>query len=269
VVCVEWFDPLMAAGNWVPEMVELAGGHDVLGSRGRHSAWLEWEKLAQADPDMILLMPCGFGLDRTRREAAAQVQERPEWRKLRAVKSKNVFVTDGNYYFNRPGPRVVESIEILAEISPAQAFLLRPREQGLGAAARAHANRFDGIASLPHAVQPALLSCEGRPLLVINAVGHASRVIPVAIIGQNKPRPPRKWHRQITHVTAVVDLHGRGLIFNGLAANGAEEIRQWRLHTRFGFPVPKHFQDQARISMNLRVIRNVKVRHLAGAFQVG
>jgi iron complex transport system substrate-binding protein len=129
VACVEWLDPLMAAGNWVPEMVELAGGRDVLGLPGRHSAWLEWNNLAQADPDVILLMPCGFGLERARREAAA-LQGRPEWPKLRAVKSKNVFVTDGNYYFNRPGPRVVESIEILAEILQPKLFSFGHENRG-------------------------------------------------------------------------------------------------------------------------------------------
>jgi iron complex transport system substrate-binding protein len=129
VACVEWFDPLMAAGNWVPEMVELAGGHDVLGLPGRHSAWLEWNNLAQADPDNIVLMPCGFGLERARREAAA-LEGRPEWGRLRAVKSKNVFVTDGNYYFNRPGPRVVESIEILAEILQPKLFTLGHEKRG-------------------------------------------------------------------------------------------------------------------------------------------
>jgi len=115
VACLDWLDPLMAAGHWVPEMVDLAGGRDWFGAPGRPSAWLDWKKLAQADPDLILLMPCGFGLERTRREAAA-LESRPEWRTLRAVKSKNVFIADGNHYFNRPGPRVVESIEILAGI---------------------------------------------------------------------------------------------------------------------------------------------------------
>jgi iron complex transport system substrate-binding protein len=94
-----------------------------------HSAWLEWNNLAQADPDVILLMPCGFGLERARREAAA-LQGRPEWPKLRAVKSKNVFVTDGNYYFNRPGPRVVESIEILAEILQPKLFSFGHENRG-------------------------------------------------------------------------------------------------------------------------------------------
>jgi iron complex transport system substrate-binding protein len=129
VACLEWLDPLMAAGNWVPEMVELAGGRDVAGAPGRHSAWLEWEQLTQADPDMIVLMPCGFGLERTRLEAAA-LESRPEWRKLRAVKSKNVFITDGNHYFNRPGPRVVESIEILAEILQPKLFAFGHEKRG-------------------------------------------------------------------------------------------------------------------------------------------
>jgi iron complex transport system substrate-binding protein len=129
LACLEWLDPLMAAGNWVPEMVELAGGHDVLDQAGHPSGWLEWNKLAQLDPDMIVLMPCGFGLERTRLEAKA-LEERPEWRKLRAVKSKNVFVVDGNHYFNRPGPRVVESIEILAEILQPKFFSFGHEKRG-------------------------------------------------------------------------------------------------------------------------------------------
>jgi iron complex transport system substrate-binding protein len=129
VACLERPDPLMAAGNWVPQMVELAGGRDLFGLPGRPSAGLEWNNLALADPDMIILMPCGFGLERTRREAAA-LESRPEWRKLRAVKSKNIFITDGNHYFNRPGPRVVESIEILAEIFQPKLFSFGHENRG-------------------------------------------------------------------------------------------------------------------------------------------
>jgi iron complex transport system substrate-binding protein len=129
VACVEWFEPLMAAGNWVPEMIELAGARDLLGSPGRHSAWLEWEKLTQADPDFIILMPCGFNLERTRSEMAV-LERRPEWRKLRAVKTKQVFIADGNHYFNRPGPRVVESIEILAEILQPKLFRFGHENKG-------------------------------------------------------------------------------------------------------------------------------------------
>jgi iron complex transport system substrate-binding protein len=129
VACLEWLDPLMAAGNWVPEMVELAGGRDLLGLPGHPSAWLEWKNLAQLDPDIMVLMPCGFGLERTRREAAA-LESRPEWRKLRAVKSKKVFMVDGSHYFNRPGPRMVESIEILAEILQPKLFSFGHERKG-------------------------------------------------------------------------------------------------------------------------------------------
>ncbi len=129
VACVEWIEPLMTAGHWVPEMVELAGGHDALGAPGLPSARLEWEKLAQADPDVIIVMPCGFDLERTRREAAV-LESRPEWRNLRAVKSKHIFVTDGNHYINRPGPRAVESVEILAEILQPKLFSFGHENRG-------------------------------------------------------------------------------------------------------------------------------------------
>ena len=115
VVCVEWIEPLMAAGNWVPELVELAGGVNVAGEPGKHSPWLNWEALAKLDPDIIVVMPCGFDLARAKSEMTPLLNH-PSWPKLRAVKNRRVFFTDGNQYFNRPGPRVVESLEILAEI---------------------------------------------------------------------------------------------------------------------------------------------------------
>jgi iron complex transport system substrate-binding protein len=129
VACVEWLDPLMAAGNWVPEMVDLAGGRDLLGAAGKHSEWLDWKKFAQSDPDVIVLMPCGFDLERTRKESSS-LTEHPGWRDLQAVKSKNVFITDGNHYFNRPGPRIVESIEILAEILHPKLFSFGHERRG-------------------------------------------------------------------------------------------------------------------------------------------
>jgi iron complex transport system substrate-binding protein len=115
VVCVEWIEPLMAAGNWVPELVELAGGKNVAGEAGKHSPWMDWETLRRLDPDIMVVMPCGFDLARTRAESAA-LTRLPGWAGLRAVKGRRIFVTDGNQYFNRPGPRLVESLEILAEI---------------------------------------------------------------------------------------------------------------------------------------------------------
>jgi iron complex transport system substrate-binding protein len=121
VATLEWLDPLMAAGNWMPELIEMAGGNNLLGTSGEHSPWLSWEELQAADPDVIAILPCGFDIARTLSEMSA-LTEREEWHALRAVQSGQVYVTDGNQYFNRPGPRLVESVEILAEILHPQQF---------------------------------------------------------------------------------------------------------------------------------------------------
>lgn len=108
VASVEWIEPLMSAGNWHPTLVEMAGGVNLFGEAGKHSPWMKWDELVAADPDVIVIAPCGFDIARTRQE----LQGREEWRSLRG----RVVLADGNAYFNRPGPRVVESLEILAEI---------------------------------------------------------------------------------------------------------------------------------------------------------
>jgi iron complex transport system substrate-binding protein len=115
VACIEWLEPLMAAGNWVPDLVELAGGLNLFGEAGKHSPWLNWDAVREHDPEFLIVMPCGFDLARTRREMPA-LTHRSDWAKLRAVKSQHVYLTDGNQYFNRPGPRLIDSMEILAEI---------------------------------------------------------------------------------------------------------------------------------------------------------
>jgi len=115
VACIEWLDPLMSAGNWMPELVELAGGVNLFGIAGEHSPWFSWEELLQADPDVIVILPCGFNLTRARSEMSVML-DHPSWPKLRAVQQGQVYLTDGNQYFNRPGPRLVDSVEILAEI---------------------------------------------------------------------------------------------------------------------------------------------------------
>jgi iron complex transport system substrate-binding protein len=115
IACIEWIDPLMCAGNWVPELVELAGGRDVLGKAGQHSPYMTMEDLTAADPDVIAVMPCGFDIARAAEEMPV-LADRSEWRSLRAVREGRVFITDGNQYFNRPGPRLVESAEIVAEL---------------------------------------------------------------------------------------------------------------------------------------------------------
>jgi iron complex transport system substrate-binding protein len=115
VAAIEWIDPLMAVGNWMPELIEMAGGVNLFGVAGAHSPWMTWEQLYKAEPDVILVMPCGFDIDRSRRDLPV-LSSRPEWQQLRAVRAGRVFLADGNQYFNRPGPRLVESLEILAEI---------------------------------------------------------------------------------------------------------------------------------------------------------
>ena len=121
VACIEWTEPLMAAGNWIPELVETVGGQLLFGTVGKHSPYLEWDALVKADPEVIIIMPCGFGLERTRQETQPLTQ-RPEWSSLQAVRTGKVFITDGNSYFNRPGPRLVDSLEILAEILHPDSF---------------------------------------------------------------------------------------------------------------------------------------------------
>jgi iron complex transport system substrate-binding protein len=121
VATIEWIDPLMSAGNWMPELVEIASGVNLFGQAGQHSPWLTWEALAAADPDVIIILPCGYDIPTARREMPA-LTERPGWKRLRAVETNQVYVTDGNQYFNRPGPRLVDSLEILAEILHPEQF---------------------------------------------------------------------------------------------------------------------------------------------------
>ena len=121
VACIEWIEPLMAAGNWMPELVEMAGGVNLFGEAGKHSPWMTWEELVAKDPDVILVLPCGFDIERSLQEMPI-LAGKAEWKGLRAVRSGRVIVADGNQYFNRPGPRLVESLEILAEILHPDAF---------------------------------------------------------------------------------------------------------------------------------------------------
>ncbi len=115
VACIEWINPLMSCGNWLPELVEMAGGINLFGEAGKHSPWMTFEDLLQKNPDILIVLPCGFDIPKTREEMH-WLTDNPNWKKLKAVQNKKVFLADGNQYFNRPGPRVVESLEILAEI---------------------------------------------------------------------------------------------------------------------------------------------------------
>ena len=115
VLTLEWLDPLMSGGNWIPDMVEMAGAENLLSTAGKHSGWIDMDQIVEANPDVIVLLPCGFDLERTLKEAE-QLEQLPGWSKLKAVKKRRVYATDGNAFFNRPGPRLVDSLEIFGEI---------------------------------------------------------------------------------------------------------------------------------------------------------
>ena len=122
VACLEWLDPIYFAGHWLPEMIDLAGGHDGLGQKGEPSAKIEWQKILQFAPEVIVLMPCGFDVQRTVNEAPL-LHRLEGWQDLPAVKTGKVYAVNGHAFFSRPGPRLVDGLEILAhlihpEISP-------------------------------------------------------------------------------------------------------------------------------------------------------
>lgn len=121
VATIEWIDPLMAAGNWMPTLVEMAGGSNLFGTAGEHSPWMKFDELAAKDPDLILISPCGFNMDRAAKDLPF-LTNRAKWQQLAAVRNRRVFMADGNQYFNRPGPRIAESLEILAEIVHPELF---------------------------------------------------------------------------------------------------------------------------------------------------
>ncbi len=121
VCCIEWLEPIMIAGHWVPQMVEYAGGEDWLGEIGEPSYSVEWSEVREYNPDILVLMPCGFSIERTLREMDL-LTEREGWEELSAVKNDQVFIVEASAYFNRPGPRIVTGLEILAEIIHPEIF---------------------------------------------------------------------------------------------------------------------------------------------------
>jgi iron complex transport system substrate-binding protein len=125
VACLEWLDPLYTAGHWVPEMVELAGGHDLLAVRGEPSRKIPWEQVRAARPDVLILMPCGFDLPRTLKEHHLVI-ERAGWGELPAVKNGRAFAANGHAYYNRPGPRLIDGLEFLAHLIQPDLFPIAP-----------------------------------------------------------------------------------------------------------------------------------------------
>jgi iron complex transport system substrate-binding protein len=121
VAAVEWLDPPFAVGHWVPEQVRRAGGWELLGREGDRAVETTWGAIREVDPEVIVLMPCGFDLDETVR-AWASMPRPPGWDEISAVSDGRVDAVDGSAYFSRPGPRVVDGIEVLAEVLDPVAF---------------------------------------------------------------------------------------------------------------------------------------------------
>jgi iron complex transport system substrate-binding protein len=115
VACIEWLDPLWRSGHWVPGMVQLAGGREVLTDVGKPSRPVGWDELLAKNPDIVIFMPCGYDLMRTREEFE-RVRSRLAWQDLKAFRSQQLYIVDANSYFSRSGPRLVEGVELLAEI---------------------------------------------------------------------------------------------------------------------------------------------------------
>jgi len=122
VACIEWLEPMMVSGNWVPALVSIAGGVTILAEDGKHSPYVKWENIQQQDAEVIIVMPCGFSIERTMKEVDLLLQL-PGFAELKAVKNDRFYISDGNQYFNRPGPRIVDSIEILAEVIHPKQFI--------------------------------------------------------------------------------------------------------------------------------------------------
>ena len=121
VGCLEWLDPPFSAGHWVPEMVRLAGGEELFAGPGERSVRLSWETVFEADPDVLVMMPCGFDAGRALQEAH-QLPALEGWEDLSAVRNGRVWAVDANSYFSRPAPRLVEGVEILAHILHPEVF---------------------------------------------------------------------------------------------------------------------------------------------------
>ena len=122
IVAIEWVEPFFTVGHWIPEMIEIAGGLNLISKTGEHSRRLDFEEISKADPDIIIMMPCGFDIKQTISEYNHILKENKEWNNLKAVKNKKVFVVDANSFFSKPSIRTIEGLEILAKIIQPEKF---------------------------------------------------------------------------------------------------------------------------------------------------
>lgn len=122
VLCIEWVEPFFTSGHWVPQMVEIAGGQNLVSSTGEHSRKMTIDEVMLSDPDIIIMMPCGFDTKRTITECTKSLSSDPKWQNLRAVKNHNTYAVDANSYFSKPSIRTIIGIEILAKIIHPEQF---------------------------------------------------------------------------------------------------------------------------------------------------
>ena len=122
VLAIEWIEPFFTAGHWIPEMIEFAGGINLISKIGEHSRRMTMNEIVDSDPDLIILMPCGFDTQRTVSEYDAILKKNSEWNSLKAVKNKQIFAVDANSFFSKPSIRTVEGLEILAKIIQPKKF---------------------------------------------------------------------------------------------------------------------------------------------------
>ena len=116
ILAIEWIEPFFTAGHWIPEMIEFAGGINMISKKGEHSRKMNIEEIVESDPEIIILMPCGFGTKRTIEEYNKFLKNNSNWSNLRAVKNKKIFAVDANSFFSKPSIRTITGLEILAKI---------------------------------------------------------------------------------------------------------------------------------------------------------
>ena len=122
VLAIEWIEPFFTAGHWIPEMIEIAGGINMISRTGEHSRRMDMNEIVESDPDVIILMPCGFDTQRTLSEYNTILKDNSGWNSLKAVRNKQIFAVDANSFFSKPSIRTIEGLEILAKIIQHEKF---------------------------------------------------------------------------------------------------------------------------------------------------
>ncbi|MCH1548732.1 MAG: ABC transporter substrate-binding protein, partial [Nitrosopumilus sp.] len=122
VLAIEWIEPFFTAGHWIPQMIEFAGGINLISKTGEHSRRMDIDEVVNSKPDIIIFMPCGFDTDRTAQEYESILHNNPSWNSLQAVKNNQIYAVDANSFFSKPSIRTIDGLEILAKIIHPEKF---------------------------------------------------------------------------------------------------------------------------------------------------